>query len=78
MSAAWATALAQQQRFASERGSNAVAVGAERSANGRGLLLANPHFPWMGGMRFYQMQLTIPGQLDVMWAALPGLPVVNI
>lgn len=38
-------ALAQQQRFASERGSNAVAVGAERSANGRGLLLANPHFP---------------------------------
>jgi len=71
-------ALAQQQRFASERGSNAVAVGAGRSANGRGLLLANPHFPWMGGMRFYQMQLTIPGQLDVMGAALPGLPVVNI
>lgn len=71
-------ALAQQQRFASERGSNAVAVGAERSANGRGLLLANPHFPWMGGMRFYQMQLSIPGQLDVMGAALPGLPVVNI
>jgi acyl-homoserine-lactone acylase len=29
-------------------------------------------------MRFYQMQLTIPGQLDVMGAALPGLPVVNI
>ncbi|QHG64737.1 acylase [Pseudomonas putida] len=71
-------ALAQQQRFASERGSNAVAVGAQRSANGRGLLLANPHFPWMGGMRFYQMQLTIPGKLDVMGAALPGLPVVNI
>ena len=71
-------ALAQQQRFASERGSNAVAVGAQRSANGRGLLLANPHFPWMGGMRFYQMQLTIPGQLDVMGAALPGLPMINI
>ncbi|AVD85553.1 acylase [Pseudomonas sp. SWI6] len=71
-------ALAQQSRFASERGSNAVAVGAERSANGRGLLLANPHFPWVGGMRFYQMQLTIPGQLDVMGAALPGLPVINI
>ncbi|WDY60261.1 bifunctional acylase PvdQ [Pseudomonas sp. PSKL.D1] len=75
---AFDVALAQQQRFASERGSNAVAVGAQRSANGRGLLLANPHFPWMGGMRFYQMQLTIPGQLDVMGAALPGLPMVNI
>ncbi len=73
-----ATALARQERFAQERGSNAVAVGARRSANGRGLLLANPHFPWMGGMRFYQMQLTIPGKLDVMGAALPGLPVVNI
>ncbi|WP_338459334.1 acylase [Pseudomonas sp. TE3-3-F2023] len=76
--AGFAAALARQQRFAAERGSNAVAVGAQRSANGRGLLLANPHFPWMGGMRFYQMQLTIPGQLDVMGAALPGLPVVNI
>jgi acyl-homoserine-lactone acylase len=71
-------ALARQARFAAERGSNAVAVGAERSANGRGLLLANPHFPWIGGLRFYQMQLTIPGQLDVMGAALPGLPVINI
>lgn len=76
--AGFAAALARQQRFATERGSNGVAVGARRSANGRGLLLANPHFPWMGGMRFYQMQLTIPGQLDVMGAALPGLPVVNI
>ncbi|MCE0779017.1 bifunctional acylase PvdQ [Pseudomonas sp. NMI542_15] len=76
--AGFAAALAWQARFATERGSNAVAVGAQRSANGRGLLLANPHFPWMGGMRFYQMQLTIPGQLDVMGAALPGLPVVNI
>ncbi len=77
-SAAFAAALARQERFASERGSNAVAVGAQRSANGHGLLLANPHFPWMGGMRFYQMQLTIPGQLNVMGAALPGLPMVNI
>ncbi len=71
-------ALENQQRFALERGSNAVAVGSERSASGRGMLLANPHFPWQGGMRFYQMHLTIPGQLDVMGAALPGLPLVNI
>ncbi|NMX60141.1 acylase [Pseudomonas sp. WS 5079] len=71
-------ATLKQQRFALDRGSNAVAVGSERSFNGRGMLLANPHFPWIGGMRFYQMHLTIPGQLDVMGAALPGLPVVNI
>ncbi|TFY91278.1 acylase [Pseudomonas nabeulensis] len=75
---AFQLAAAHQQRFSFDRGSNAVAVGRDRSFNGRGMLLANPHFPWVGGMRFYQMHLTIPGQLDVMGAALPGLPVINI
>ncbi|ORC58620.1 acylase [Pseudomonas floridensis] len=71
-------AAARNENFALERGSNAVAVGHDLSANGRGMLLANPHFPWGGGMRFYQMHLTIPGKLDVMGAALPGLPLINI
>lgn len=75
---AFQLADARQHRFALDRGSNAVAVGSERSFNGRGMLLANPHFPWVGGMRFYQMHLTIPGKLDVMGAALPGLPMINI
>lgn len=75
---AFELAAANQQRFTLDRGSNAVAVGRDRSFNGRGMLLANPHFPWVGGMRFYEMHLTLPGQLDVMGAALPGLPVVNI
>ncbi|WP_454250957.1 bifunctional acylase PvdQ [Pseudomonas sp. R151218B TE3479] len=74
----FAAAATRQQRFALERGSNALAIGSERSFNGRGMLLANPHFPWVGGMRFYQMHLTIPGKLDVMGAALPGLPMINI
>ncbi|WLH60343.1 acylase [Pseudomonas sp. FP2300] len=74
----FAAAATRQQRFALERGSNALAIGSERSFNGRGMLLANPHFPWLGGMRFYQMHLTIPGKLDVMGAALPGLPMINI
>ncbi|WP_283188111.1 acylase [Pseudomonas sp. PMCC200344] len=76
--ATFQVAASRMQRFALDRGSNAVAVGSERSFNGRGMLLANPHFPWVGGMRFYQMHLTIPGQLDVMGAALPGLPMINI
>jgi acyl-homoserine-lactone acylase len=75
---AYQLADARLQRFALDRGSNAVAVGSERSFNGRGMLLANPHFPWVGGMRFCQMHLTIPGKLDVMGAALPGLPMINI
>lgn len=76
--ASFQLATSRMQRFALDRGSNAVAVGSERSFNGRGMLLANPHFPWVGGMRFYQMHLTIPGKLDVMGAALPGLPMINI
>ncbi len=76
--ASFQVAALRLQRFALDRGSNAVAVGSERSFNGRGMLLANPHFPWVGGMRFYQMHLTIPGKLDVMGAALPGLPLINI
>ncbi|PQP04013.1 MULTISPECIES: acylase [Pseudomonas] len=76
--ASFQLAASRMQRFALDRGSNAVAVGSERSFNGRGMLLANPHFPWAGGMRFYQMHLTIPGKLDVMGAALPGLPMINI
>lgn len=74
----FAVADDRQRHFALERGSNGLAIGSERSFNGRGMLLANPHFPWLGGMRFYQMHLTIPGKLDVMGAALPGLPVINI
>jgi acyl-homoserine-lactone acylase len=59
-------------------GSNAVAIAGNKTANGKGMLLANPHFPWSGALRFFQMHLTIPGQLDVMGAALPGLPLINI
>lgn len=70
--------LAGVREFETLRGSNAIAVGGRKTENGKGRLLANPHFPWSGGHRFYQMHLTLPGTLDVMGAALPGMPVVNI
>lgn len=75
---ALARAGERRERFRFDKGSNAVAVGRQRTRDGGGMLLANPHFPWSGGMRFYQMHLTIPGQLDVMGSALPGLPLINI
>lgn len=59
-------------------GSNAVALGKLATENGRGLLLGNPHYPWYGSLRFYQIHLTIPGKLDVMGATLGGIPVVVI
>ncbi|NKZ04198.1 penicillin acylase family protein [Actinomadura latina] len=61
-----------------DMGSNAIAAGADATANGRGLLLGNPHYPWHNGRRFWQMQQTIPGKLDVSGAALLGAPSVNI
>jgi acyl-homoserine-lactone acylase len=40
--------------------------------------LGNPHFPWTGANRFYEMHLTIPGSLDVMGATLAHFPAVSI
>ncbi len=59
-------------------GSNATAVGRDITSTHRGMLLGNPHFPWVGRYRFTQQQLTIPGHYDVAGASLIGSPVVNI
>jgi acyl-homoserine-lactone acylase len=59
-------------------GSNAWAFGRDTTANGRGLLMGNPHFPWAGVNRFWQMHLTVPGQLDVMGASTGHGAVVHI
>jgi acyl-homoserine-lactone acylase len=59
-------------------GSNAVAIGSAGTRDHRGLLLGNPHFPWIGPERFYQAQLTIPGQINVTGASLYGIPLVLI
>ncbi|HEY8985017.1 MAG TPA: penicillin acylase family protein [Streptomyces sp.] len=59
-------------------GSNAVAFRGDTTADGRGLLLGNPHYPWQGGRRFWQSHQTIPGQLDVAGGSLLGLPTISI
>ena len=59
-------------------GSNATAIGGDRSTTRRGMLLGNPHFPWRGRYHFTQQHLTIPGRYDVAGASLIGSPVVNI
>ncbi|MFN2329858.1 MAG: DUF885 family protein [Chromatocurvus sp.] len=62
----------------SEMGSNAWAFGSERTENGRGLLIGNPHYPWYGASRFWEKHLTIPGRLNVYGAHLLGAPGVAI
>jgi acyl-homoserine-lactone acylase len=59
-------------------GSNAVALGSDATDNGHGMLLGNPHFPWIGSERFYQAHLTIPGELDVAGGSLLGVPLILI
>ncbi len=59
-------------------GSNAWAFGRDTTANGSGLLLGNPHFPWAGTNRFWQMHVKVPGQLDAMGASLGQSAIVQI
>ena len=61
-----------------ELGSNGWAFGRNATPDGTGVLLGNPHFPWVGSNRFWQMHLTIPGTVDVMGATTAGSPVVSI
>lgn len=63
---------------AEEIASNAWAFGSERTAEGGGMLLANPHFPWEGELRFWESHLTIPDELDIYGAQLSGLPGIGI
>jgi acyl-homoserine-lactone acylase len=69
-------ALGQDEE--SSFGSNATAVGSQKTSTRRGMLLGNPHFPWLGRYRFTQMHLTVPGHLDVAGGALIGFPTINI
>ncbi|MEU9469276.1 penicillin acylase family protein [Streptomyces avermitilis] len=64
---------------AADFGSNGWALGRDATRTGHAMVLANPHLPWVGGnFRFYQVQLTIPGTLDVSGAGLYGTPLVVI
>jgi len=54
-------------------GSNGWGIGRERSANGRGMVVANPHFPWEGELKLYESHLRVPGELDVYGASLMGV-----
>jgi acyl-homoserine-lactone acylase len=59
-------------------GSNGWALGRDATRDRTGILLANPHWPWVGHARYYQVQLTIPGELDVAGISVSGTPVVQI
>ena len=59
-------------------GSNGWGIGKDKTENGKGILLANPHFPHTGNLRFWQSHNTIPGVMDVTGSSLQGIPGVNL
>ncbi len=61
-----------------EIGSNGWAIGSDRSTSGGGMLVANPHFPWEGELRFWESHLTVPGKVDIYGVQLAGLPGIGI
>lgn len=58
--------------------SNGWAIGSERSADGGGMLVGNPHFPWEGELRFWEVHLTVPGEVDAYGVQLSGVPGIGI
>lgn len=59
-------------------GSNGWAFGSEVTANGRGMVIGNPHFPWKGPNRFWQMHVKGPDGYEVMGVGLAGNPMPAI
>ncbi|MGA2321996.1 MAG: penicillin acylase family protein, partial [Solirubrobacteraceae bacterium] len=59
-------------------GSNGLGIGSEDATNGGGLVLANPHFPWVGDERFWEFHVDVPGTYEMIGASLWGVPLVNI
>ena len=59
-------------------GSNGWAFGGDATEDGKGLLIGNPHFPWEGPARFWQMHVRGPVGYDVMGAGLAGTPIPTL
>lgn len=55
-------------------GSNAYGIGKLGMKGGRGGLLANPHWTWKGGPRYFEIHASIPGVLDAIGITKDTLP----
>jgi acyl-homoserine-lactone acylase len=59
-------------------GSNGWALGKDRTAAGRGMLLSNTHFPSNGERQWHESHITVPGELNVYGASLMGVAAINL
>lgn len=58
------------------RASNAFAIGAGRSASGAPVLANDPHLPLTTPGPFHAVHLHVPGDVEAIGAAVPGLPAI--
>jgi len=61
----------------SDKGSNAYAVGPQRTASGNAMLVQNPHLPWFREFTFWESQLNLKGK-KIHGATLVGFPGIAI
>ena len=67
------------ERNPQEMGSNGWGLGSDKTTNGKGMVLGNPHFPHTGNLRFWNFHAKVPGFMNVTGSSLVGLPgAVNI
>jgi acyl-homoserine-lactone acylase len=59
-------------------GSNGWALGADRTADGGGMLLSNTHFPYEGEKRWYEHHVRVGDDIDLYGASLAGVLFVNL
>ncbi|WDT84325.1 acylase [Alteromonas sp. 009811495] len=72
-------AVTMPERNPQEMGSNGWGLGSDKTTNGKGMVLGNPHFPHTGNLRFWNFHAQVPDYMNVTGSSLVGLPgAVNI
>ncbi|MFB3852568.1 MAG: penicillin acylase family protein [Vicinamibacterales bacterium] len=71
VSAHWAVEPASEGQ-GDDAGSNAFALGGNRTTSGRAILLGNPHLSW--GSLYWEAHVIVPGRLNFYGSTLAGLP----
>ncbi len=72
----WLAAYPTRATDGSDRASNQFVVGARRAARGAPLLANDPHLALTSPGAFHVVHVHVPGQVDAIGAAVPGLPLI--
>lgn len=75
---AMASPLGESFAISKDHASNGAAIGRDLSASNGGVLLSNTHLPWEDELKYHEVHLTIPGEVDVAGVSLSGAIGVQI